>query len=435
MNARELSNKRAGLKVDAQNIIDAAEKERRALTVEEREKFDGLMGEMEALNADIQRAEKLAGVDARNDNNPVSAEIGMSDDEIKRYSILRAVRAAADGNWKEAGLEREASDAVAQKFGRTPRSFFIPNDVMTGTREQRDMVVGTPASGGYTVATNLLPMIEMLRNRLALSAAGIRVLTGLVGDVAIPAHTAAGTGYWVAEGSNVTESGQTIGQVAMTPHTFGAFTDISRKLLKQSSVDIEGFVRDDLMRVIALGVDYAGLHGDHGSDANQPDGVAATSGIGSLAGGTNGAAPDWNDIIDLEQEVAIDNADIGKLAYMTNAKVRGKLKKTLITATYGEQFVWDRLSPDAPLNGYRTVVTNQVSSALTKGSASAVCSAIFFGNWDDLVLGMWGDGIDVLVDPYTLSISGGVRIVAFQDVDFGVRHAGSFAAMLDALTT
>lgn len=435
MNARELSNKRAGLKVDAQNIIDAAEKERRALTVEEREKFDGLMGEMEALNADIQRAEKLAGVDARNDNNPVSAEIGMSDDEIKRYSILRAVRAAADGNWKEAGLEREASDAVAQKFGRTPRSFFIPNDVMTGTREQRDMVVGTPASGGYTVATNLLPMIEMLRNRLALSAAGIRVLTGLVGDVAIPAHTAAGTGYWVAEGSNVTESGQTIGQVAMTPHTFGAFTDISRKLLKQSSVDIEGFVRDDLMRVIALGVDYAGLHGDHGSDANQPDGVAATSGIGSVAGGTNGAAPDWNDIIDLEQEVAIDNADIGKLAYMTNAKVRGKLKKTLITATYGEQFVWDRLSPDAPLNGYRTVVTNQVSSALTKGSASAVCSAIFFGNWDDLVLGMWGDGIDVLVDPYTLSISGGVRIVAFQDVDFGVRHAGSFAAMLDALTT
>jgi hypothetical protein len=80
------------------------------------------------------------------------------------------------------------------------------------------------------------------------------------------------------------------------------------------------------------------------------------------------------------------------------------------------------------------LVSNQVSSTLTKGTAEDVCSAIFFGNWADLILGMWG-GLDIMVDPYTHSTSGTMRVVALQDVDFGVRHAQSFAAMLDALTT
>jgi hypothetical protein len=87
------------------------------------------------------------------------------------------------------------------------------------------------------------------------------------------------------------------------------------------------------------------------------------------------------------------------------------------------------------VNGYPFHVTNQVSSTLTKGSGTGVgvCSAIFFGNWADLIIGMWG-GLDILVDPYTGGTAGTVRVIALQDVDVAVRHAESFAAMLDALT-
>jgi hypothetical protein len=95
-------------------------------------------------------------------------------------------------------------------------------------------------------------------------------------------------------------------------------------------------------------------------------------------------------------------------------------------------YVWSENS--SPVNGYNAVVTNQVSSALTKGSSSGVCSAIFFGNWADLLIGMWG-GLDLLVDPYTASTTGTVRVTALQDIDIAVRHPESFAAMLDALTT
>lgn len=430
MNARELRDRRAGLKVDAKTILDVAAAEKRELNVEERNKYDGLIAQIDGLHDDIKRAEKMDALNAEpqeRSQNP-TADIGMTDKEIKKYSLVRAINAAANNNWSGAGLEKEASDAVSKRFGRTPRSFFMPNDVVVG--ERRDLNVGTPSAGGYLVQTQNLSMIELLRKRMVLAMAGIRTLSGLVGDVAIPKHTASGTGYWLAESGAPTESQQTLGQVALTPHTFGAYSDISHKLLIQSSIDVEGFVRDDLARVIALGVDYAGLHGDDGADANQPDGIAATSGIGSVVGGTNGAAPDWADVVNLETEVATDDAEVDSMAYITNTKVRGKLKQTMRTATYGEIPIW---GDNNILNGHPALVSNQVSSTLTKGSSS-VASAIFYGNWNDLVMGMWGDGIDILVDPYSLSTQRAVRVVAFTDVDFAVRHAQSFAAMLDALT-
>ena len=75
-----------------------------------------------------------------------------------------------------------------------------------------------------------------------------------------------------------------------------------------------------------------------------------------------------------------------------------------------------------------------VPSNLTKGTSSGVCSAIIFGNFNDLIIGQWG-GTDILVDPYTGSGSGTIRVVVFADVDVAVRHAESFSATQDYLTT
>ena len=357
-------------------------------------------------------------------------DLGMSEKEVQRFSFLRAINAQANPNDRKvqeaAAFELEASRAFAEKTKRQPQGIFVPPDVL-----KRDLVVGTDSAGGYTVATDLLAanFIDILRNKMMVNQAGATTLSGLVGDVAIPKQTGGATAYWVAESGAVTESQQTFAQVTLAPKTVGAYTDMSRKLLIQSSVDIETLVKRDLATKLAIAIDAAALHGSGSS--NQPTGIASTTGIGSVAGGTNGAAPDWDDIVDLESEVAVDNADIGSLAYMTNAKVRGKLKKTLVTATYGDVMVWPVNATS--INGYPVYVTNQVSSTLTKGTSSGVCSAIFFGNWADLLIGMWS-GLDLLVDPYTGGTSGTVRVVALQDMDIAVRHAESFAAMLDALT-
>lgn len=262
---------------------------------------------------------------------------------------------------------------------------------------------------------------------------GAITLGGLIGDVAIPKQTGGATAYWIAESGDPTESTPVVAQLALTPKTCGAFTDISRKLLKQSSIDAEAFVRGDLATVLALALDAAGIAGTGAS--NQPTGILSTTGIGDVAAGDpDGAAPDWSDIVNLETEVAIDNADVGALAYLTNAKARGKLKQ-VEKATSTGLFVWET-STEAGfgmMNGYRAAASNQVPSNLTKGGGSNL-SAIIFGNWADLIYGLWGT-VDILVDPYTNSTSGTVRVVALQDADVGVRHAESFAACQDAVTT
>lgn len=358
-----------------------------------------------------------------------TADIGMSEREVKQFSFTRAINALSNPTdqraQKAAAFEFEASRAACEKAGRETRGILVPADVL-----KRDLSVGTTTAGGHTVQTDLLAQsfIDLLRNRSYMMQMGT-VLGGLNGNVAIPRQTGGATAYWVAEAGAPTESQQAFDQVTLTPKTVGAYTDFSRKLMIQSSIDIEAFVRRDLATVLAIELDRAALHGSGSS--NQPTGIAATAGIGSVAGGTNGLAPTWAHIVGLETEVAVDNADIGSLAYVTNAKVRGKLKGTE-KASSTAQFVWS--DSGTPLNGYNAVVTNQVSSALTKGSSSGVCSAIFFGNWMDLVIGMWG-GLDLLVDPYTASTTGTVRVVAMQDADIAVRHPESFAAMLDALTT
>lgn len=364
----------------------------------------------------------------------VAPELGMDEKEVRQYSLINAInyqlnpqsRAARDA----AAFEIEVSDALSDKTGQEFRGIGIPMDVL---RDKRDLTVGTATAGGHTVGTNLLggSFIDVLDKASLVLQRGT-VLRDLVGNIAIPRQTSGATAYWVAESGAPTESAAAFDQVTMSPKTVAGFSDISRKLLQQSSIDIEGFVRRDLGKRLALAIDLAALHGS--GTSNQPTGVASTSGIGSVAGGTNGAAPDWDDVVDLESAVSVDNALMGDLAYVTNAAVAGKLKKTAKVSSTDSRMILDgSVAGGLEMNGYPVFVTNQVSSTLTKGTSSGVCSAIFFGNWSDLLVGFWG-GLDLLSDPYTASSSGTVRVTAFQDIDLAVRHAESFSAMLDALT-
>ena len=441
---RELRQRIATLLADGQKIVETAEAEDRGLKDEEQAEFDRLMAEADGLE---ERAERLATMERRaaaGDGSPgpevnrPDPRVGLSDEDLANYSIMRAIRAAAAGDWSRAPFELEVSRAVSERIDREPQGFFVPAEWMErrSVPARRDMQVGNPAYGGYTVQTDLLAssFIDLLRNRMVLNAAGATVLSGLVGNVDIPKQTAAASVYWVGEGDSPTEGQPTVGQLALSPTSIAGYVDITRRLMKQSALDVEGFVRADLAAGIALGIDLAGLHG--AGSGNEPQGVANTSGIGSVVGGTNGAAPDWADIVELETDVSVANADVGSLSYITNAKVRGKLKQTETISGSGI-FVWHTDPAGRPgvgmLNGYPALVSNQVSSTLDKGTSTGVCSAIFFGNWADLVVAMWGV-LDILVDPYSLSTQGALRVVAFQDVDIGLRNVESFSAMLDALT-
>ena len=399
-----------------------------------------------------------------------SAEIGMSRREIEQFSFCRAMLAAGDPVHaaKLAPFETECSRAAQDKRGDSRdksreaaitipidvlnRGIVLPESAAQSVAKQlimraqrgsgqamaayRDLTAGNANNGGNTVATELLgsSFIELLRNALVLDRMGVTMLRDLNGNIAIPSQTGTATTYWVAENGAPTESQQAFGQVTMSPKTIGAFTDYSRRLLLQSSIDVEAFVRADLAINIALGILAGALNGSGSS--NQPTGILNTSGIGSVAMGTNGGAPTYAALVDLETAVAVANADVGNLSYLTNSKVRGKLRKTeVFTGTNGMP-VWGkgRESGLGDVLGYDAYVTNAMPSDLTKGTASGVCSAAVFGNWADLMIGMWG-GLDVMLDPYTGATAGTKRVVALQDLDVAVRRLTSFAAVKDLTTT
>lgn len=410
----------------------------------------------EGASVDSFRALVLHKLEERGKLKPaVKPELGLSEREQRQYSVARLMYALLEPNDKEAqraaAFEIECSvaarklrpiDEQAYMGAHRNGGYTVPVDVLQGAiaREakvaeavramlaQRDLTVGTATAGGNLVQTDLLAgsFIDLLRNRMVLASLGATVIDGLTGNVAIPSQTAGASTYWVAEGVDVTESQATFGQVTMTPKTVGMFTDFSRKTLLQATPAIEALVRADLANGIAVEIDRVGLAGS-GSGA-QPRGVINTAGIGAVAGGTNGAAPTYTHMVQLEEAVAIANADVGAMAYCTTPRMRAQLKLTqLFSGTNGAP-VWS----GQEVNGYRAVATNSMPSNLTKGTASGICNAIAFGNWSDLLLGFWS-GLDLVLDPYSLAAQGGRRLVALQDCDVAVRRAASFAAMLDAL--
>lgn len=414
----------------------------------------------QAINAgtavDAFRATVLAKLEERGAIKPaVKPELGLSENEKRSYSLVRLMYAMLEPNDKEAqraaGFEIECSvaarklrpiDGNSLHAAHRNSGFTVPVDVLEGqlAREaqvanavramiaQRDLSVGTASAGGNLVATDLLAasFIDLLRNRMVLAQLGATVLDGLTGNVAIPSQTAGASTYWVTEGTAVTESEATFGQVTMTPKTVGMFTDYSRKTLLQATPAIEALVRSDLAMGLAVEIDRVGLAGS-GSGA-QPRGVINTAGIGAVAGGTNGAAPTYANMVALEEAVGVANADVGAMAYCTNARMRAQLKLTQVFSGTNGVPVWQ----GQEVNGYRAVTTNGMPSNLTKGTSNGVCSAIAFGNWNDLLMGFWS-GLDLILDPYALATSGGRRLIALQDCDVAVRRPASFAAMLDAL--
>ena len=344
-------------------------------------------------------------------NQPLDTqEIGLTKSEVRDFSLMKAVRAMAnptDRNaQRDAEFEFEASREAAQRAGIDPQGLYLPHDVLRSWN-QRDLNTSND-SALVAEAYRGGDFIDVLRNASSVMQAGATMLTGLSGDVKIPKKTAGSSGAWIAtEGGASTESEPTFGQVTMSPKTVGAFTDITRLMMMQSSLDIENLVRNDLSTGIALAIDNGALQGSGSS--GQPTGIKNTSGINAPTSFA-AANPTFAEVVAMETAVAEDNALMGNLAYILPASMLGALKTTAKDTGSG-LFVAD----GNQINGYNAIVSNQVTAG-----------DLYFGNFADLLIGMYG-GLDITVDPFTAATSGTVRIVALQTVDVAVRHAVSFA--------
>jgi HK97 family phage major capsid protein len=359
----------------------------------------------------------------------------------RRYSILRAMRLAADHRPLD-GYEGEVNQELAKRNGRGAHGFWMPHsfsDPLGVEAAKRGLPPGmiefrapsmTAATGAGAIPLIVDPtnFIELLRNKAKVRQMGCKILTDLVGDLALPKQTGPGSAYWFNnENAAPNVSNQTTTQVAFYPKTIGAFTDISRAFIKQSCLDAEMFVREDLALVMALGLDLAAINGS-GQGAT-PLGLLQNANVPTVPIATNGGNLTWDAVVTLESSITALNADIGEMQYLMNAPTRGDCK---VIPKIGSTYPIFLMEPNGDMNGYKTQMSNQMPANLTKGIGTGL-SAMLFGAWSQLIMAFWS-GLDVLVDVYTGGTSGVIRIVMLQDADIQVRHPESFAKIVDIVT-
>ncbi len=337
-----------------------------------------------------------------------SADIGLSQKEVRQFSVMKVIRALAfpsERSFREAAaFEFEASRAVAGHMNLpSAQGCYLPNEILN-----RDLTAASATAAGDLIATDYRAgsLIGVLRNRLALQAAGVTVWTDLMGPVAIPRETNDVTAYWVGEKTAATESSPTVDQVNMTPKVLRAYTEFSKYLLEQTSVDIENWVIRKLGIAMQLKLDKAGLYGL--GNTYQPEGIKYVTGINTEDFGA--AQPTYAELVSMESKINADNADLGVFTYITNSTIYGGFKTTEKFSTTGQTV----LEPGGTVNNHRVIVSNQVESG-----------DVFLGVWSQSYLALWG-AVDIQVNPYSLDTTGQLRVTAGQMVDYAVAHPESF---------
>lgn len=437
-------------KIEKMRAIYSAAKDEgnRVLTDEERENVTRYKSEIDALNSDIENAmfleaEELAAAEAeakrskstdqRHKNKPKKTpEENLTDS----FSMMRAISSAVNGK-QLSGAEAEAMQEAKKEyraFGKDIEgNVAVPSFILNGP-DRRDQTVGTDSQGGYGVFTDFAGHIDPLRPRPIVEAAGATVLRGLTSNVRFTKNGIV-TAAWEGENDANAEADSVYSVLDLSPKRVGAATDLSKQLTLQATPDVDRIAMTEIRRAIENQVDLKAINGS--GSAPIPEGILNVTGIGDVAGGTNGAAAAWGHIVDLETEVSSANADFGTMAYITTPGVRGKLKQTE-KASGTANYIWTdmttngspNMAPVGMLNGYRAFVSTNVPSTLTKGTGTGL-HAIIFGSFNALYLANWG-GLDIIVDPYTGSKNALVSIVINSWWDVGVRWAAHFAAMQDA---
>lgn len=341
--------------------------------------------------------------------------------ELQRFSFQKFIREAINGGLT--GFELEMSEEARREAAANGASLLgvgIPYSVLANKRAATGQNVTTAADGGNLVNKEPVVYIEALRNALVLSGMGTTMLTGLVGNVPMVKGTAI-SASWGAEADSIAATKKTTTRTEMSPKRVAITTAYTKQLLAQTSGDIEMLLMDDMVRAHADALQSVAING---GGSNQPTGILATSGIGSVVIGDNGGAITWAKVVELETKVSTNNAALSPLNYLTNSKVIGAMK-TIERATNTARYIME----NGQANGYNVIGTNSVPSNLTKGTGTNL-SAMIFGNFSDLIIGQWG-GMDVVVDPYSLKKAGEVEVTLNAYHDVFLRRTESFAAIKD----
>lgn len=366
--------------------------------------------------------------------------IGLTEKEKQKFSVLTICRSISEGK-PVSGFEKEVCDAAAKFAQHKVRGHMVPWEALEISRAGTAPAIPSTmltANAASTIAKSIeaSSFIQFLYDQTFSKSLGVQAITGLQGDVGIPTELSALDVDWMEEDDDAPLTGSRTGSVDLSPKTIGARVPISRRLQLQSSLDVEMWMRRRMATSFAVAMDRTILAGKGrkdraGNKTIEPKGIlqlAADKIVQTVKRNAEKAPLSYSDLVTLEGALSTANIVSGRFAFVTNPRVAAIAKQTMKTSQALSPFLWDGplLGGVGTINGYPAVATNLVPIG---GTEAAPTHSIIFGNWEDIIIGGWGPGVDLLVNPFT--DNGSVRLRMLLDCDIKLARNESFAVISD----
>lgn len=401
---RHLLEKRSKIVKEMRKLAESPLGEGGDLSADQEQRFDALKSDLEKTEAQLERQSVVADAERRMNGTPITGDKHV-DREMRGFSVTKAIQHML-GAKIDAGREIEISAELARMEGRSTDGILMPYSVFE-RRAAGTITTTAPADGpgGSLIGTEHMGghWIDMLREANPLTGLGMRVMSGLVGNVEIPRLKSSTSVAWFGENTAIPQSEAEMDSITLSPKHAGAWTEYSRNMLLQSSPDIEGLLRSDLAQVLALEVARAVINGS-GADA-EPTGILATSGI--------------NEIDKPATEMGYASA-LANALYVKNVQNVSFIANSTFKATVDNLLTTDGL----PI-GSAAFFRNYPHKYASTVPAARVMVA---GDFSQVIQGTWS-AVELLINPYMESAfkKGNVAMRIVLTTDIAIRHPEAFA--------
>jgi len=363
----------AELKEQMRTILDKAESEKRSLTDDEKTAFTSLKNEKELIQVKIEK---------RNLENEMPGK--------------KAIHGKA--------LFAKAVDDIVNHRSLADYSGVVTENGIK-VIERADATVTDAAGVAPMVPVTVGEVIEPLEKGLIIDKLGIKMQSGLVGELIFPTLQAVEASIQ-GENATVGDTKLNIGKITAFPKRVSISIPVSRKAIKQTNYSLQ----DIVLKQISLG--SARLLNKWMFSGTKLDGASNGPFVKEQANVEYETALNFANIVSLETTVMSEGVDVtdGTAAYVCTPAVYGALKSTPKEKGSAEMICKDNM-----INGYPVLVTNYMDA-----------DSIGFGVFSYCAIGQFGD-IDLIVDPYTQSKANIINFVLNSDFDIVVARTEAFA--------
>tara|TARA_B100000519_G_C14261030_1_gene448047 strand:+ start:5694 stop:6944 length:1251 start_codon:yes stop_codon:yes gene_type:complete len=416
MNSITLKEQRSEMVENMETLLDHAKSEDRDLTDDETKQWEGFDAEIKSIDKKIsiaERQEELRKSVAVNMSVQTDQEAATK--EMKSWSLFKAVKEVNSGGLT--GIEKEMHQEAEKENRSSMMGIGLPS-FMTNNAEKR-AVIDQGTSAIQPVSVNAFA--DGLVEGALYNVVGINNLGTLAADTIVPI-TGANTPVWDAENDAATDVGNDFAKITLSPNRITGYADLSNQILIQNGTGAEAAIMRDMGRQIAKQI-----------DANMFANTSAANGPASIVGGasvltfteaaTYSSTSVAEDLLMAIQTLADDHGLDGNLGFVNSFAGYSEIKKSAMVGSVSPLYNDNRL---AGYNGY-------FSSACGSTGSPATSFNGLFGDFSRVYFGTFG-ATNILVDPYSASGSGAVRLMVNQYYDWGVASDASFVKYTSLLS-